>query len=104
MMRSVPERERESERLVEVGSDVTLKTPLFESVSASTRSSVSPVLLFVTRTTTVSIFVPFTLQSVSRMTGESDMPGSSEDGKVPLDVVSPQTTRMLPERDESVAV
>ncbi len=103
-MRRVPESGRESPRPVDVGSVTVLKTPLFESVSVSVSSSDSPVRLFVMRTTSVSIFVPFTLASVSRIVVGSESPGSIVVGYVAACVVSLHATRILPERDESVPV
>ncbi len=102
--RNVPERDSESDSPVEVARTSVLKTPVFVSDSFRTRSSVSPVLLFVTRTMTVSIREPPVFASVSRIVAPRPWPGAMEVGKVPEQVVSPKMTLMTPEVVESVGV
>ncbi len=89
---------------MEVCSLSVLNSPLLESVSVSVSSSVSPVRLFVTRTTTVSVSDAFVFASVSRIVVGSDAPGSIVVGNVPEEAVSGQTTVMTPEVTESVGV
>ncbi len=88
----------------DVGNEVVLKTPEFESVSVRTSNSLSVLVLFVTTTTTVSIFVPLTFASVSWIVGEIASPGCRKLGNVPDDVVSAQATVMFGDVTESVAV